>query len=157
MRINTLLFLSTIAIASVTSRADAQSKSCRPADFYGPALVAELTKRVTTTDPEEIAARDSFYHIPVVSPTAISLVTNESTCSRAAKALTTFENSGVVTAVASTGKVSASAARPTRQVIVVKLGTYWAVEDPSAPPIGHFLTVVIFDSKWRQVGGYTGP
>ena len=159
MRINSLILLSTIAIASITSRADAQTKACRPADGYGQGMVAELKKLVTTTDPSEVAARDSFYHVPVVSTTEISLVINQSTCRRAAKALTAWEDSNppVITSAAKVSPSAAPARTPSRQVVVAKHGTYWAVEDPDRRPDGRYLTVVIFDSQWKQVGGFTGP
>jgi hypothetical protein len=62
-----------------------------------------------------------------------------------------------VIAAASAPKLATSAISSPRQVVVPKVGTYWAVEDPNAAPNGRFLTVVLFDSKSRRVGGHTGP
>ena len=137
--------------------ARAQTSSCRPADSYGPRLVADLQKLVTATGPGVIAARDSLYHIPVVSPASITLVTDAQTCSRAAQALTNFEASRQVVTDATVTSAATTAASNSRTVVVAKVGTHWAVEDPNAAPHGRFLTVVLFDSRWRRVGGYTGP
>ena len=118
--------------------------SCRPVDIYGRSLVTDLTKLVVTTDARIIAARNSFYHVPVVPVSSIALVSDEHTCKKAAQALTKSENSP-------SGKAK------DRTVVVSSLGSFWAVEDPDARPDGRFLTVVIFDAKWKPVGGYTGP
>lgn len=145
-----------VSNAATDTPASARTSSCRPADRHGRALVAELKRLVTATEPGVIAARDSFYHVPVVRPGAIALVTDAQTCSRAAAALTRFESSRSVAATAG-GTTASQAAPRARTVIVAKVGTYWAVEDPDAAPNGRFLTVVLFDSRWKQVGGYTGP
>jgi hypothetical protein len=120
-------------------------------------MVADLRRMMTATDARTDDARDSIYHVPVVTPSSIALVSDEHTCRKALRALERFETASPAgPMIASAPITTASPKATTRQVVVASLGRGWAVEDPGPPP-SRFLTVVIFDAQWKQVGGYTGP
>jgi hypothetical protein len=116
--------------------------SCRPADSEGYGLVTYLKTLATATDRRQREARDSFYHVPVVPASQIVLVSDHRACRRAAQALTKYEDGNPGDA-------------DRRQVVVVSLGRNWAVTDPDE--VTRYQTVVIFNSKWKQIGGYSGP
>jgi hypothetical protein len=118
----------------------AGAQTCRPEDALARSLVVDLKKMISTTDPRVVAARDSFYHIPIVPPSSIMLVTSDSVCAAAVQALNTMYGEA-----------------KTRSVYVAKLGSGWAVIDPDDNPTGRYITVVAFDSTWTRVGGYSGP
>ncbi len=134
-----LRFLLALALtAAPVMCADAQA--CRSDDVTARYLVADLKRLVATTDQRVQAARDSFYHIPVVPATTIGLVFADSVCTAAVQALNTLYGES----------------KP-RRVYVATIGSGWAVIDPEDNPPGRFTTVVIFDSEWRDVGGCTRP
>ncbi len=112
--------------------------SCQPIDRWSYGVLAEV-KRLATSR----VARDTVFHVPAVPPTSIALISDEQACKKAAEALTRLE----------TGNASAA---KDRQVIVVSVGAYWAVADLSNES-ERFHTVVIFDAKWNDVGGWSGP
>jgi hypothetical protein len=124
--------------------APVNAQACRPADDVSRSLIAYLKAVVVTSDSAERVARDSIYKIPVVSPSSITLVTTARTCSDAAQAL---RNAEVV-----------KNPNPRSVTVVAVGGKYYAVEDPTWL-VGErqMRTVRMFDSRWKPVGGFSGP
>lgn len=131
----------TLAILLVLSPlAQAKSQSCRPNDSQAMSLVGSLKKLLTTSDPREIADRDSLYHVPAVSQETVVRVSSDSICMAAVAALNALYGE-----------------TKTRSVYVATLGAGFAVIDPLDDPTGRFVTVVIFDEHWTRIGGFSGP
>ena len=130
-----------VAVVGFPAFAWAQATSkCRPADGQSAALIYELKRYVTSQDPKVIAARDNYYHVPVVSTSQITLVTDERLCLKAIQAYAAFP-SGAYT--------------PTR-VYLIKMGTKnYVAFDPDVKA-GEFSIVHVFDSKFLVVGGWVG-
>jgi hypothetical protein len=128
------------ATFAIAPQAAAQSvRRCRAADNTSERLIVEVKSRIAATDSEQAADRDTLFKIPVVDVDQISLVTDETTCLRAASAY---------------GSQPGSTA-PTR-VYVVKLGSKgYAVLDPDQPA-GEYRIVMILSTKFAVIGGWTG-
>jgi hypothetical protein len=110
--------------------------ACRGPDDRTHSLIAELAGWMVTTDPEQIARRDTVFNIPVVNPNEITLVTDDAVCVRARNAY---------------------AAPGQGPVYVLRLATeHFAVLDP-AFLAGSIETVKIFSKDWQIVGGWSGP
>jgi hypothetical protein len=133
-----VVFGSALLTAAVPASGQATSK-CRPADATSANLITALKKWVTTTNSKRIFERDNYFHVPVVSVSQISLVTDERTCGKAIQAYSAMPS----------GYTPAS-------LTVVKLGNKgFATIDP-LNKAGQFAVVFIFDTKWVDIGGWTG-
>lgn len=112
---------------------------CRPADQQSAGLIDYIKALETTTDSEQVNARNNIYHLPVVSTTQIALVTDARTCAKASAAY---------------GPPTGSTTSPL--VYVIQLGkSGYAVLDPTQLA-GEYRTVMIFDRQWKKLGGWTG-
>jgi len=128
-----------VAAFSATPAVAQSVQRCRAADNTSARLIEELKARITATDPEQVADRDTLFKIPVVNVNQISLVTDEATCLKAANAYGSQPGSTT----------------PTR-VYVVKLGSKgYAALDPDQPA-GEFRVVMILSTKLAVTGGWTG-
>jgi hypothetical protein len=134
------LLLALAACASGSKLAGAQSTlRCRAADDASARLILELKNWMTTANPGRRADRDTLYRIPVVSTGQIALVTDERVCARAAAAY---------------GPPAGSTVTPS--VYTVKLGNKgFAVLDPTQLA-GEYSVVLILDTKFVRIGGWTG-
>ena len=133
------IILCGLMLASSVSRIDAQATKCRAADSLSANLINQLTLIATSTDSETVADRTTIYHVPALTASQITLVTDEKVCGK------------VIIAVA------ALPAKPTpANLYVVKLGSKgYAAWDP-AELAGEYRIVFIFDTKYVKVGGWTG-
>ena len=128
-------------IAAVPPNAAAQTLTkCRPADSYTEVLIGTLKADVSSTDPRVVFRRDSTYHIPVVSPSRITLVTDEKICAKIIQAYAALPNGAYTPA----------------RVYVIKLGSKgYAALDPDRKA-GEFSIFHIFNTKYVDVGGWVG-
>jgi hypothetical protein len=129
--------------AQVTPQA-APASMCLPADEKSALLITVLRNWVTTTDPQKIADRDQIFHIPVVPPPTIALVTDKTICAKGSKAYAT--------------RVKSPVAGP---VYVIQMGSgnsvWYLVHDPTpAPSGGEFNSFIVFDKRWNRYGGWSG-
>lgn len=134
------LILSLVVFISSRSALAQTNLKCRAADSYSDMLIDALKWYVTTQDPATIAARDNYYHVPVVASSQISLVTDERICAKVVQAYASLPH---------------GAYTPSR-VYVIKMGSkYTVASDPDAKA-GEFSIVHIFDSKYVAIGGWVG-
>jgi len=126
----------------VSSRAAVSQTNlkCRPADASSDMLIDALKWYVTTQDPATIAARDNYYHVPVVPVNQISLVTDERICSKVVQAYATLAHGAYTPA----------------RVYVIKMGSKYTVAHDPDVKAGEFSSVHIFDSKYVNIGGWVG-
>lgn len=136
----TFRLLGALTVGSVlASSVEAQAHKCGVANDTSAALISELKNWMTTQNPKRITLRDNVFHIPLVSVSQVTLVTDERICGK------------VVQAYAA---LPAFPYTPSR-VYVIKLGTKnYAGFDPSRKG-GEFVAVHIFDSKYIRVGGWS--
>lgn len=133
-----VLWLSVSVI--VASIGEAQTiKKCRAADDSSANLIDALTLMATSTDSETVADRTNIYHVPALSASQITLVTDEKVCTKVVQA------------------VALLPARLTPvNLYVVKLGSKgYAAWDPTQMA-GEYRTVHVFNTKFIRVGGWTG-
>jgi hypothetical protein len=140
MRLVLCYLISATALCAAPLSAQARS-SCQPPDQYGRGLVTYFKTLVLATDSSHRMDRH-MYHVPVVPVSQIELVSSHRACRRAAEALTAYEKGNPKDA-------------DHRQVVVVSLGRNWAVTDRAE--VTRYQTVVIFNSEWKQIGGFSGP
>ncbi|HUF65997.1 MAG TPA: hypothetical protein VMM17_08470 [Gemmatimonadaceae bacterium] len=129
-----------LALTIGMPEAGAQSTSkCRPADWRSDGIISHLKYRISATDPRDIRLRDSVYRIPVVPPNQITVVTDERICAKLVDAYSRGASGWVPV-----------------NLYVIKLGdNHYAVMDPEHKA-GGFSMVMIYDSKYVRVGGWTG-
>ncbi len=113
---------------------------CRLASDESTALVAYLSKLATATDPATVATRIA-YALPVVAATSVVAVTDEIVCAAAADA---FNN-----ALDPSNQVAG------RSVYVVRVGTVYYVEDPTAGA-GEFAMGMTMDANYAVIAGVAG-
>lgn len=127
------------ALSLAGTAVNAQTPQCGAANDTSAAVISELKTWMTTQDPNRVALRDRVFHIPVVSESQISLVTDEGTCRKVVEAY---------------GKLPEFAYTPSR-VYVIRIGeTDFAGYDPDRKS-GEFVEVHIFDSKYTHIGGWS--
>jgi hypothetical protein len=129
------------AVVAVSTIASGQTLTkCRPADSYTEMLIGTLKAYVSSTDPQVISLRDNTYHIPVVSPSQIKLVTDEKLCAKIIQAYAALPNGAYTPA----------------RVYVIKLGSKgYAALNPDRKA-GEFSILHIFNTKFVDVGGWVG-
>jgi hypothetical protein len=133
------IFAASLAVLLGTTALHGQASKCLPADSTSAGLIADLRRIVTATDAWTVEGRDNIFHIPVVPPASITLVTDSKVCAKASSAY---------------GPPPGSTVTP--QVYVIALGTAgYAVQRAIQPGDAH-STQKIFDRKWSKVGGRSG-
>lgn len=132
--------LALVLVLQLSGRAlHAQTSKCLPADSLSAALIADLKRIVSATDAWTVQGRDNIFHIPVVPPSSITLVTDSKVCAKASAAYGTLPGTTV-----------------TPNVYVIALGNAgYAVQVPDQPG-EHYGTQKIFDRKWVKIGGRSG-
>ena len=133
------LVLGAAMITGWSAVAGAQSLKCRPADATSAGLVAELKRWATTTDPSRVSQRDTLFHVPVVSVSQITVVTDEKVCLKVIQGYS----------------LNPVPYTPTR-LYVIKLGSKGYVGFDPDRKNGEFSVVHIFDSHYRHIGGWGG-
>jgi len=140
MRKRLMAVLTVLVIVCIAGRANSQTLKCKAADQTSSDVIAELKYWMSATNAEFVYRRDSVFMIPVVSASQISVVTAETTCQKLVMAYALLPKSYTPPSL-----------------YVVKLGNKgYAVLDPT-DLTGDQRTVMIFDTKFKRVGGYTGP
>ena len=74
-----------VAASLLAPFAGLAAQSCLPADTLGLVLVENVRSIVTATDPEIVEMRDSL-HVSAMPSAAVSLVADDSVCTRAIRA-----------------------------------------------------------------------
>jgi hypothetical protein len=126
-----------VLVAGLVMRVQSTAAVCRPADAITSQTVSYLQSLVTSTKPLDKAQRDSL-RITARKASDVSYTTDESVCAKALTAL----NSYLSTPSAS------------RQLYVFKIGTDFAVEDPTIGQGGEYRGLRIFDRKWVYKSTY---
>jgi hypothetical protein len=114
---------------------------CRPYDATAERIRLRLARYALANHPDDVTVRTK---LGLPQTAQISVVTSESVCKKA--------NASYQAELAGTGHGGFSG-----QVYVIQVGTTYAVFDPTyhwGPDPG-YLTVVIFDSRWRKLSRYT--
>ena len=96
------------ALLLIGTALHAQTSKCLPADSTSAGLIADLQRIVTATDAWTVQGRDNIFHIPVVTPGSITLVTDSKVCAKASAAYGYWPGSTVLP-----------------QVYVIALGECW--------------------------------
>lgn len=136
----TCMTLLSIAVISLGADAGAQgSQKCRPADPRSSNMISGIKRFVSSTDPKTVYQRDSIMHLPVVSTSQISLVTDERVCAKVVDAYLTVPNG--YTPV---------------NVYVVKMGSKGYVAYDPDRIAGEFTVVFVFSTKYVRTGGWVG-
>ena len=135
-----LILLSLVAVALFhPGEVAAQATLCRTDSNESQALIRELRRLMTSTDPDEVYERQYYYNVPVVDTTQVVLVTDAATCELASAAY---------------GPPAGQTSNPS--VYVIRLGAAgYAVLDP-LQLAGDNWVVIVFDQNWVAVGGWTG-
>ena len=115
------------------------SAKCRAADGRSASMISDIKRYLAATDPKMIHNRDNVMHLPVVSSSQVSLVTDEKVCAKAVQAYGTVPN----------------AYTPTK-LFVVKMGNKGYVTYDPDRKAGEFSVVFVFDTKYVRTGGWVG-
>lgn len=126
--------------ALVTREATAQSFSCVPASASQSIRLRDYVVSLTGGDPS-LAEKRQLYHLPQISSSSISVVTQTKTCSDAAKAYHA--------AVRGAGVPQIS-----RKVVVIKIAnSNYIVLDPEEKE-GEYQVTVIFDRSFQPLAAF---
>lgn len=128
--------LSVLLLVSAGTASELSAGVCRPPDAISQRIIDHLKRYSTATTGDNKTVRDSL-HLPATS--SVAVITSEAVCKKA--------NPAYQAALAGTGHGFSG------QVYVLQVGTVYAVFDPVyhwGPDAGIY-TVIIFDSRWRQL------
>ncbi|HEX5386160.1 MAG TPA: hypothetical protein VFW66_05635, partial [Gemmatimonadales bacterium] len=75
-----------ITVAAQNLAAQQSASKCLPADAQSASFINELQRMMAATDSWTIQGRDNVFHVPVVSPSQVTLVTDAKTCDKASVA-----------------------------------------------------------------------
>ena len=115
----------------------AQGPYCKPLDNIGNHILGTLQRQATT--PSDSAYRAKIWHIPLLAPSDITFVTDETVCQQAA--------------IAYDREMSPDTSTLTRGVYVVRLRSWYLVVD-SQSRAGEWMRGVVLDSTYAK---YSGP
>lgn len=123
-----------------TMPAHAQTAStCRASDANAVRLLSYVRQLVTSADPVRVQVRDSL-GLPATRSSNVSLVTDNRVCAEVAQ--------GVNAATGTSGL--------TRQLYVLKVGSYYAAQDPDHPS-GEWWPTVSLDKQFHVLGVVLAP
>lgn len=123
-----------------TIPANAQTAStCRASDANAVRLLGYVRQLVTSADPVRVRVRDSL-GLPATSSSNVSLVTDNLVCDKVAQ--------GVNAATGTSGL--------TRHLYVLKVGPYYAAQDPDHPS-GEWWPTVSLDKQFHVLGVVLAP
>lgn len=134
MTFGSLLPCCVLTLAS--TQAVAQATTCKTADPTSARIISAIKSIMSPTNKVRLYAK-----VPLVSPTEITLVLNDSTCARARDVL----NANAYSPDPPPNPL------PEWQVYVVQVGTYFATFDPEQRA-GEWHIIGFFDSAWNYVG-----
>jgi hypothetical protein len=130
-----------VAIAGViASTTRAATQACRPQDNIADGLVATVKQHVTESSSTSFRAQ--VMKVPVLSPSDVTLVTDEAVCSAALQTyVTALPPSGADVVVTS--------------VWVVRAGTHYLVTEPNNRA-GEWARAIVVDSTYTKISGPFG-
>lgn len=128
--------LSVLLLVSAGTASELNAGICRPPDTVSQSIINRLKRYSTATTGDNKIVRDSL-HLPATS--SVSVIASETVCKKA--------NSAYQAALAGTGHGFSG------QVCAIQVGAVYAVFDPVYHwgPNAGIYTVIIFDSRWRQL------
>jgi hypothetical protein len=133
-----LLLLSLATLALPTRKLDAQS--CLGPDTASVRIIATI--RGIVTGGTKAAQSRAMLHLPKLTPSEVTLVTDEASCVRARQAQDSLVHAT---------NPDAPSVLPKRALYVVKFGAFNALVDPTVRTEGDF-TLDLFDSIWAYLG-----
>ena len=131
-----VLFGAFVGLTPSVSKTQTNLK-CRAANEHSANMISEITRYVTATDARTIFNRDSVMHLPVVSSSQISLVTDERICAKAVQAY-----------------IGLPTPYTPPSLYVIKLGTKGYVTHDPDRKVGEFSVVFVFNTKFVRTGGW---
>ena len=134
-----LLFLATLALP--TRKLEAQS--CLGPDTASVRIIATIRAIVTGTT--KAAQSRAMLHLPKLSASEVTLVTDEASCVRAREAQDSLVHAT---------NPNAPRVLPARPMYVVKFGTFNALVDPNNRMQGDSV-LDLFDPNWAYLGSFS--
>lgn len=134
-----MLLLVSVAIATLPAH-DLRAQSCIAPDTASARIIATIQRIVTGTT--KAAQSRAVLHIPSLTASQVTLVTDEVSCARARQAQDSLVHAT---------NPNAPSSLPARALYVVKLGTYNALVDPGARTEGDAM-LGFFDPNWAYLG-----
>jgi hypothetical protein len=138
---NILILISFAALVLPARNLHAQS--CMAADTATVPLIATIQGIVTGTT--KAAQTRAMLHLPTLTASEVTLVTDEASCVRARQALDSLVHAT---------NPNAPSILPARALYVVKFGTYNALVDPTVRTEGDF-SLDLFDPNWAYLGSFS--
>lgn len=135
---NLILLVSLATIAVPTRQLDAQS--CLGPDTASVRIIATITAIVTGGT--KAAQSRAMLHLPKLTASEVTLVTDEASCVRARQAQDSLVHAT---------NPHAPKILPKRGMYVVKFGTFNALVDPTNRMEGDFV-LDLFDPQWAYLG-----
>jgi hypothetical protein len=139
---NVLLLLSLATLALPTRTLHAQS--CLGPDTASVRIIATIRGIVTGGGPKAAQSR-AMLHLPKLTASEVTLVTDEASCVRARQALDSLVHAT---------NPNAPSVLPGRALYVVKFGTYNGLVDPTVRTEGDF-SLDLFDPNWAYLGSFS--
>jgi hypothetical protein len=135
---NMLLLLSFATLALPTRTVHAQS--CLGPDTASVRIIATI--RGIVTGGTKAAQSRAMLHLPKLTASEVTLVTDEASCTRARQAQDSLVHAT---------NPNAPRVLPARAMYVVKFGTFNALVDPTNRMEGDFV-LDLFDPRWTHLG-----
>ena len=133
-----LLLIALAALALPTRKLDAQS--CLGPDTASVRIIATI--RGIVTGGTKAAQSRAMLHLPKLTASEVTLVTDEASCVRARQAQDSLVHAT---------NPDAPRVLPARAMYVVKFGTFNALVDPTNRMQGDFV-LDLFDPRWTYLG-----
>jgi hypothetical protein len=102
-------------------------------------MLSYVTQLVTSADPVRVQIRNSL-GLPATNASKVSLVSDNTVCNKIAQSLNTATGTSGLT----------------RQLYVIKVGSYYAAQDPDHPS-GEWVPTVSLDKLYHVLGVVLGP
>jgi hypothetical protein len=116
------------------------AQSCMSADTSSSRIITTIQRIVTGTS--KAAQTRAMLHLPSLSASQVTLVSNDTSCARARQAQDSLVHAT---------NTDAPTVMPFRPLYVIKLGTYNALVDPTARSERDFM-LGFFDPAWVYLG-----
>jgi hypothetical protein len=130
-----------LAVCACSARAlySQAGSTCRTSDAGAARVLSYVTELVTSADSERVKVRNGL-RLPATDASKVGLVSDNRVCDKIAQSLN-----------AATGTSGL-----TRQLYVVKVGSYYAAQDPDHPS-GEWAPTVSLDKLYHVLGVVLGP
>lgn len=137
-----IFFVISLAILALPTRS-VHAQSCIAADTASVRIIATVQRIVTGTT--KAAQTRAMLHLPSLTASEVTLVTDEASCARGRQALDSLVHAT---------NPDAPSVLPARALYVVKFGTYNALVDPTARTEGDY-SLDLFDPNWAYLGSFS--